>query len=328
MTAINEQKPLELKLGVKGHFKLIKGNGETGEETVVADFDNLVTNQGLDYIMNETRWVQDGSCKVGTGSATPSVTDTQLQKGFARRAWSSYTYSTDSILLTKTITCECTFPVGTFNSTVISEIGSGTNAANYLIGSRALILDDFGMPTTIALLSTEYLRVNYSLILQAPTEDVTGSFNMGSLGTINYTARIGRWLHPSPIDSNAWYGNITPLFGTVYSSDAALGAHTGVPTSTTNWDAFSYDSDVAYSNGSYYRELWLVLGNGTFNSTINRTIGALGVGFIGMPSGAAPFNACYGGFQILLDPYITKLYKLNELYSSITLKMRISIARV
>ena len=253
-----------MKFGVKGHFTLIKGNAETGEESVVADFDNLITNQGLDWIMNTTEWVQGGMCKVGTGSTAPTIHDTQLRTGFARRAWDSYTYTTDSGLLTKTITCTCLFPVGTFKSTVVSEIGSGVNAANYLIGSRALILDDFGMPTTLTLLSTEYLRVYYSLILQAPTSDITGSFTMGSLGTINYIARIGRWLHPSSNPASlTWRGRfVFPTangdngvgIDTVYSSDAVLGGVTGRPTASTATSVSNLREPQSYVNGNFYRD--------------------------------------------------------------------------
>lgn len=335
MTAINEQKTLELKLGVKGHFKLIKGDGETGEEVVVADFDNLITNQGLDYIMTSQRWVQDGMCKVGTGSATPAITDTQLQTGFARKAWDSYTYETDSDILTKTITCTCLFPVGTFNSTVISEIGSGKNAADYLIGSRALILDDFGAPTTITLLSTEYLRVYYSLVLQMPTSDITGSFTLGSLGTINYTARVGRWVHTNTA-SYAWTGRI--LLGyeydyirSIYGSDAVLGTTTGYPSSSSSIVLSTSSSTItpqAYVNGNFYQDLWTTFNTSHLNNTPNTTIGALGISIGAITGTTEAFQNTYGGFQILLDPYITKLYTLNELYSSITLKMRISIARV
>src|ERR1700760_2175445 len=72
---------LDVKMKIKGHFSLTAINADTGEERFLTDFDNLVVNQGLDFIAtgSPSSSVVFYGCVVGTGTSTPSPTDTLLQ---------------------------------------------------------------------------------------------------------------------------------------------------------------------------------------------------------------------------------------------------------
>lgn len=327
--------PLNVKLGVKGHFKLVKGNGDTGEEKVVADFDNLITNAGLDMILRGDQLT--AYCSVGTGTTMPAVGDTALQSRFATTSTSggAATYSTDIINLTKTYTTIKRFAVGTFNSTIISEIGMGnTNSSPRTVGSRALILDEEGNPTTLTLLSTEYLKVYYTITLQAPTTDITGTFEMGSLGTIGYTARVGKWSSVSSPESYDFGGRLwnTPSsldfsMSATFAAPSELGGVTGYPTGVSSTGS-PYGIIQSYVDGNFYRDMYFIFPQNSYNSTPNRNIASIALGIFSLDNVSFTSNLNAGGFQILFDPSITKLYTPNELYCSFTLKIRITIARV
>lgn len=166
-----------VKLGLSGRYTLIKGS-ERGEE-VVAEFDNLITNGGLDRLGMSSNSEILNYCQVGTGSTTPAFTDTSLASRFASHSSIEDTTSTgpDITNLYRTTTRRYRFNAGVFNNTVISEVGIGWASSGSLF-SRALILDSEGDPITITLLNDEYLDVVYSLRLNFPIADVTGTVSI------------------------------------------------------------------------------------------------------------------------------------------------------
>jgi len=173
-----------------GRYTLIKGS-ERGEQ-VVAEFDNLITNGGLDRMGSTSDPLFLQYCQVGIGSTTPAFTDTALANRHASQSSIEETIHTLATIDTPYVQTvrRYRFNAGVFNNTVISEVGIGWASIGGLF-SRALILDGVGLPTTITLLNDEYLDVVYTLRLYVPLSDVTGTVNISGTD-YDYTLRASK----------------------------------------------------------------------------------------------------------------------------------------
>lgn len=188
--------PLSLKVSLSGRYTLIKGSESRGEH-VIAEFDNLITNGGLNRMGSTTNPLILHFCQVGTGSTAPAFTDTSLANRFASH--SSIESTTNTLATESNPYVETSrryrFNAGVFDNTVISEVGIGWASTGSLF-SRALILDGEGDPTTITLLDDEYLDVVYTLRLHIPLTDVTGTITINTID-YDYTLRASKaanWL--------------------------------------------------------------------------------------------------------------------------------------
>lgn len=296
-----------IKLGIKGHFKIEKECSITGKRERVADFDNLITNGGLDRIGNANNTTFLYNCQVGTGTTPPSFSDSALTSFFATTGkYGSPNFTTTNNPLTGEIKTEIyfRFNAGVFNSTVLGEIGISWNTVGGgSLFSKALIVDELGNPTTITVLSTEYLYVTYTLSLFAPVEDFSGSFIVGST-TYNYTGRVSSF-------GNSWGSFVSGVIQwsglnlTGYSG--SMGAITGSP-SGTSYSLLGGGSTLAtYNNGDYRRDY-----SGTCVIGVVRSIKSVRVVF-----------ASNMAFQFELDNPIE-----TTALQTLTLNTRISWARV
>lgn len=253
---------------IAGFFKLQVGKMVDGKEIRrdVAEFPNLITNQGLDRIA--TLFDYTSYCQVGTGNTTPTVTDTGLVARIAGiAAYADPYYSTNSISPYESqVTKTYIFGEGVATGN-LSEVGIGWSATTASLFSRALILDSNGSPTTITILSTETLYVYYTLKYYPKLTDSTGSVTFtGNIGgTYNWTMRVSRI---NSISYNRIYNPSTlqmaRMSDTIYHNIAA-NAFTGSMGSIT-----SYPSGTAYpmsiSPGSY------TPGSYTLNYTISASL--------------------------------------------------------
>ena len=196
---------------VSGHFVI-----SSDQRGVLAEFDNLITDAGLSRMYS---YDYLNYCYVGTGSTPPTVNDTALVNRVGTT--NKTNGSTNTVQSTPPYFAEHTkyyeFPVGTATGN-LTEVGVGwLDSGVYKLFSRALILDAGGLPTTITILSTEMLRVTYSLRLYIPTGDTTGTITLGGNigGTHNWTLRAaqittsGSWqagqpMGPSYVYSGPW----------------------------------------------------------------------------------------------------------------------------
>lgn len=168
-----------------------EGNEVPGSRRVAADwFPNLITNAGLDLLGTITgaSTTVFGFCRVGSGNATPAVTDTALgtQVAFSstsqsdtngvNRAGTFYGWRR------KTIRFAAGVAAG-----VLAEVGVSSTQAGALF-SRALILNGGGTPTTITVLSDEVLDVTYELRCYPTMSDATGTVTISGTN-YNWTAR-------------------------------------------------------------------------------------------------------------------------------------------
>lgn len=275
-------------IGLSGHFRLEVRDGYTHKLTKVREFDNLITNRGLDgYGYGDDRYLIN-NCYVGTGMALPSVNDVGLATPLA---------STSGVAETKTIApTEPTwistrinryrFPVGAVVGN-ISEVGIG---GEYYFWSRARILDDFGNPSDITVLSNEYLDVIYTLRLHPNLNDIPFTFTLGD-ETYTGTARPQK-IQDSGITGTSTlsvYGGITPNSGLEINE-----VYNGGVLGTLTQGIQNYPSKLvvgpsswamqAYVPGSYVRKFDCTLGidEGNFTegikalSVIHRPIGNYG----------------------------------------------------
>ena len=167
-----------VKFGLAGRYKITR---RTPELSVIEEspwFNNIITNQGLDYI-GENSFLN--YCRVGSGAATPLATDTALQSSVAvtnTAVDTTTTYSSSSPYWSAAIRT-WRFAVGDAAGN-LSEVGIFATGDANSCGSRALILDEFGDPTTITVLSNEILDVTYEARTYMLEDDITGSATIGA----------------------------------------------------------------------------------------------------------------------------------------------------
>lgn len=185
---------LKLKTKVQGFYKIeafkkTKSGKEYGRRLVADWFPNLITDSGMNRIATNSFY---GMCRVGSDSTTPTVSDVNL--GSLVAATSDVHELTNGVNNTSPYYTWYKF-VYRFGEGVaagnLSEVAVGNYSTSFYMFSRALILDGFGSPTTITVLSDEYLDVTYEFRYYPLETDVTGTMiftgNIG--GTYNYTLR-------------------------------------------------------------------------------------------------------------------------------------------
>jgi hypothetical protein len=269
--------------GFKGRYKLDAMRPDGRIRPLTGWFDNLITDYGLN-------WLGTGSsnfsyCCVGSGNTAPANGDTTLVSQVASGA--TQIASTSAIQPSPpyfgTLTNVYQFGQGVAAGN-LAEVGVGPNPGGGQLFSRALILDSGGSPTTITVLSDEFLNVTYQCQYYPHTADVTGTIVIAGT-TYNYTARVGQvtsynWTPYRYGDTfvinqmNCWSGFVGPVTGTplgsqsapnsesnaAYSSGSLTAVHTGTWSLTQGnfalpggVQAFSYILGNGASSGGYYQ---------------------------------------------------------------------------
>jgi hypothetical protein len=183
------------RVGFEGFYKLelsrADKNGNIIKETtrVVAEFPNLITNNGLELLKTDTF---ADNCSVGTGSTTPAVTDTTLASHLATKVGQTSVdvgpgSSTSPRYSSATMTWQFSQAAVIGN---ISEVGVGAGSGGNNLFSRALILDQNGSPTTITVTAVDILTITYSLRLYPSEQDSVTSIVIGGVNT-TCTTRLG-----------------------------------------------------------------------------------------------------------------------------------------
>ena len=189
-----EQHKIKTRLGCEGKYKIMVGKkpgGIESEQRIVTDwFPNLITNGGLDRLGITSFGNSNSYCQVGSGNTPPAVTDVNLASYVANRSYATTSvYSVDMVTLYQQNVLTYSFGLGVAEGN-LAEVGIGWSSSTNLF-SRALILDAGGSPTTITVLSDEYLTVVYSYRMYGLLADSTGSvtFTGNLAGTYNWTLR-------------------------------------------------------------------------------------------------------------------------------------------
>jgi hypothetical protein len=311
---------LNKKIGVKGHFTLHKGTSEEDRQ-LVADFDNLVLDSGLDYF--GVGRVPMGYCHVGISNTTPSAGQmgliSPIAATYATPTGLPSTYALDTEAFKIIFTAHRRFNAGVFDNDTIAEIGMGYRESftysTYPMFSRALIVDEFGDPTTITLSALEYLDVTYTLELYFNGGDTVGTFSDGT-NTYNYTLRLRDF--SSLVPSQLYGINLSNLYNCTAHNGLILGTPLGSPTVTATNTSSSMPS-VSYVAGSFSSVLKAI-----FNTTAgitNNEYDGLSL-YIGNSSGRTI------NFQVSISPAIPKYSEGDATPNSVTFTFSISWGRV
>lgn len=280
---------MNIDVGVAGYFTLKATSTKTGKERVLAEFPNLILDVGLERMGTGTYLT---TCRVGGGNTPPSVTQTALASPIA----STNTIQANIIGAQasapfygwRRITFRFAAGVAAGN---LSEVGVGwgniTTDTN--LYSRALILDNLGVPTTINVLPDEVLDVVYELRIYPPTTDTTiTGLNLG-LSSHTVTVRAS-----NVTASSSWGIGLGEAVLAIRGSGATLhngtiGAITASPSGTS---ANVPIVNAAYAPNSKERI-------GTLTAGLNEANLAGGVT-------AASMLSSLGGFQFGFSPAIPK----------------------
>lgn len=282
---MDKQPDIKIKMGLKGKYRLIKTKKSTGEVTGDTGwFDNLVVNSGLDRLGTDDNYMS--RCVVGTSSAAvlPSNTNLGNQVAVTSNILSSNFTSVGvdpyGISLIRTFR----FGEGEAEGN-LTEVGiSWETATPATLFSRALIVDSEGAPTTLTVLSDEFLDVIYELrIYPASVDDITG--NVGGYDYVLRPANVASW-YPQ----NRFFRLIT-LNENFRMTNGSLGAITGQPSGTSTSTSLGIVND-SYIPGSFSMSATITLG---------LTVGNLAGGIT-----CANYSLGASRWQVSFDPAIDK----------------------
>lgn len=137
---------------------------------------NLITDAGLNRVLDNNNGILGPQMVVGTGNTPPSYSDTTLSN---QVAWTTGSGLSGGLRAASEywVRRTYTFPIGVIDNQNIAELGLRHTTTNYTtLMTRALVTDESGNPTTITVTSEESLVVTYEARSIPDKTVVTGSF--------------------------------------------------------------------------------------------------------------------------------------------------------
>jgi hypothetical protein len=288
---------LELTLGgLSGHITITVTDVEGNVTYQGEEFKNLITDYGLNTAVANAGPLNYCMqyCAVGTSSAVPTYGDTSLAAQLGTRTVSGggsimYTTGAPNYILSydRTYSFNQGQVVGN-----ITEVGFFQNTTGANCGSRALIKDSGGIPTSITILSTDTLTVRY-ILRYVPNVAGGSGIHVISGVNYNYTWKPKGLSWSSSGDANWLNTGFDPTcFACETSTIPAIGASVGGALQQGGNDNFA-----AYTNGTFYRDIVSVwaIGAGNFGTGI-------GMFMVADYYGVHP----YRGFYFSYSPKIPK----------------------
>jgi hypothetical protein len=284
---------INIKNQVAGRFTLHKGkvdaegNPIPGTHTFLTSFDNLITDGGMDMFYSTA---SDGTlstrdilarCHVGTGNTAPAVTDTQLATWLATHNTNmggTVAFSDDATHPYWYATRIYRFEAGTATGNV-AEVGIGRS--KLALFSRALT-ESGGVPTTITILSDEYLDVTYEMRNYI---DPTGGTAIATISGVPYDVDYLPYeidtapsiYYPISQEPSGSSGNMR-----VYSTDVLGTVYTGPSGSASADLGLTW---AAYVAGNHYAD-----GTGSWGLSAGNFVGGIGTASIETTQGKYQFN--------------------------------------
>lgn len=247
-------------------FKAVSAiTGEERDLGEVSDSPNMIMNSGLDAL--GTSQLLFNTIVVGTSSSTVLATQTSLGNQIAStttiQAQSDGTNTTSPQYGWTSITMRFGQGVAAGN---LTEVGIYTSSG--VLFSRALIVDSSNNPTTLTILSDEYLDVTYQFRWFPNLNDVTTTVVLGG-NTYNVTAR------PMNVNNLTYGGYFNYGLAAIYSQDNCFwqGTIGSITTQPSGSQYFEYPSIQNYTNGTY--QLTNVFSAGLNNANFSGGIQAL-----------------------------------------------------
>lgn len=295
---IEPRSVIDIRTRIEGRFTL-EVKRRSGRVVERRSFKNLITDQGLNRIGAGTS--QFGIVAVGTGSAAPSVSDTQLSAEIANR---SATDSNDSNVQGSepyfgSRLLQWTFGEGAAEGN-LSEVGVGWTGTPVTLFSRALILDDVGSPTTISVASDEFLSVTYEIRLYPWLVDLESMIDISG-DTHDIVSRAANvtslWAIGIGGAATGGIGGGPSSPTSIAAYDGAIGAITSNPTGSSDIPTTAA-ANATYGTDNFYRDFTLTFGlaDANFGSGISSVMSALGAGSSGG----------LGRMQLSLSPAVMK----------------------
>lgn len=184
-------------VGAAGRFNIVVKNADGSVKKDYGWQSNLITQAGLDVINSLRNTDQsDKSLTIGTGSGTPSISDTVLFEYLSDWARSGSWTTISALPNDLQLKMDYIYPDGyswgglVFNYTFsqinnknITELGiwntdSKASATSYTLLTHAIIRDENGQPTAITVLTGEILQVQYELYAFIPYVTKRGTFKL------------------------------------------------------------------------------------------------------------------------------------------------------
>lgn len=241
----------------------------------------MITNGGLERMGDNADWLT--WCQVGSGSTTPSETDT----GLVNRIAGTNSNSQQSEQGTSPIAPYYCFRRKTFR---FAEGVAAGNISEVLVGwlstdgaySRELIRDSLGNPTTITVLPDEVLDVTYEKRQYMPSDDVTGTITLDGVD-YDFVGRAANITKNNTgigwsIGSIGTSAGTLPSIGNQIAYNGAIGQVTEEPAGTPS--AASSATAISYSASSLQRDWTLTWGisNGNLAGGISAIRTKCGIG--------------------------------------------------
>lgn len=249
-------KIIKVPMEVGGEFQLRRLNGVTREVVEETPWThNLVLDIGLDRFGAGLSHCTH--CRIGTGTAAPANSDTQLQSQSANtsNAISNSASNAGASTYASTTTTVWEFALGAVVGNM-AEVGVGWSASTAsTLFSRARINDAGGVPTTITVLVTEILQVSYRFTIYPQVTDVTGNVTISG-NVYAYTSRCYNAGNTFQLNANGTF------FANLLGCVATNGAINGITSSGASGTQLGLTSGglQTYTNGTYYRD-FLVTAN-------------------------------------------------------------------
>lgn len=246
---------VEINTSISGRVRLVKHRDGAVSEDM--EFPNLILNAGLD------RWGTGriiDRCFCGAGTTAPAPSDVSMGSLIATSTTTQVVPSYRTANATERwteITICYRFAAGVGTGTWY-EIGMGWDSG---LWSRALIKDGSGLPTSITKLSDETVDVYYTLRIQFPASDITGSILLKGV-TYDYVLRpadISNVPNTQTAVFEAFAGAPTTTSGDMRAGASTIGSVTAAAPATA-WGGAT--TAAAYTPGSYKRRL-------TFDAGLN-----------------------------------------------------------
>lgn len=276
------------------------------EGTVVHDteFDNLILNQGLEFLgSNESSSTQfPAYCHVGTGTSTPVATQTQLDNrvgAYQRTGVTTWTPSSTPPY-PYSINFVYAFPQGAVVG-LLAEVGVASTADSGLF-SRARILVG-GVPSTLNVTAIDQLTVTYTLSLNFDLTPYNGSVTLGGVAypytAYNYSlGQSGSWYFSSPYNPYRMMGFLPEGSGNVQIGftgnpplvidSATIATRTSIPGEGATHTYSGRPTSYVYTPGTYTAVAGIVLAESVANMA--------------------------GGIQLIRAYFYTLGYTFNVLY--------------
>jgi hypothetical protein len=285
---IEPKKEIAMKSYIKGRYRMVAGK-KNGASRVVADwFDNAFSTTGLDGLGSSS--MSASTMKVGTGTSAESASLTSLE-GLVGTTTNrlSGTFSTFAVS-GEYAGWSRTWRFGEGDAAGnLGEVGIGTGTTAS-VNTRARIRDSLGDPTTITILSDEFLDVTYEMRHYMPTADIEDEIVLGG-DTYEYTIRPScvhvstRWrlLNADNATSIAMrHDTTTNQTSGLYQDNTLYSNTTAESTITTSTGIANRTSASAatYTNGNYYRDFTLTWGLTAANFTEGVGRGYIGLGLV------------------------------------------------